>query len=227
MNTTRAMLSKSCFLLLIFSLLNGCLSGTRPPVSLSPRLDKRIYKTTQLPIKIGIYIEPSLRNYVQEEWLRHYNIGIHRLVFPIGEHLSSRLEEMSRIIFREVVFINDLEDKERLNRESMEGILVFALKKSEIELNIEESILWAIGKHTLSITATFLDAGYQKQWGIDVTAEGKGLDVVTSRIEYEWWVTSAPNFAPAVDEAIEKITYELSQRLIAKLANVGMEQIGK
>jgi hypothetical protein len=109
----------------------------------------------------------------------------------------------------------------------MEGILVFALKKSEIELNIEESILWAIGKHTLSITATFLDAGYQKQWGIDVTAEGKGLDVVTSRIEYEWWVTSAPNFAPAVDEAIEKITYELSQRLIAKLANVGMEQIGK
>lgn len=210
----KTILYKSCFVLLPFLILGGCLSRTRPHVRLSPTLDKRIYQTTPLPLTMGIYIDPALRNHIQEEWLRHYNVGIHRLVFPIGEQLSSKLEEMSRIIFNKVTPIDSLENVAHLNKEAFDGILAFTLKKSEIKLYIEESVWWAVGKHTLSVTATFFDPKLNKIWETEVTVEGKGLDVVTSNVEYEWWITSEPNFAPAVDEAIQKVTYELSQRLV-------------
>lgn len=206
--------------LLSFLVLTGCLSGQRPPVRLSPDLDKRLYQITPLPVTVGLYIEPHLRNFVQEAPLRQYEAGSPRyvfpnFVFPIGKPLSSELEEMSKVLFKNVIPIGDLQSKEDLSKKGLDGILSISLKDSEIELYIEESVWRAVGKHNLSVTASFLDPNLNKVWDSDVSAEGKGLDFVTSKVEYEWWMTTGPNFAPAVDDAIQKLTYALAQKIVA------------
>ncbi len=201
------------YVLLSFLILAGCLSGKRPPVSLSQELDKRLYQITPLPITVGIYVEPDLRNYVQAEHFIHYNIGVHNFVFPIGESLSSKIDEMSKAVFNKAVLIDSMQDQTYLSREPLDGILAVGLKNSEIELYIEESVWRAIGRHKLSIMASFSDPKLNKIWESEISVEGKGFDFISSRVQYEWWVTSGPNFAPAVNDAIEKITYELAQKL--------------
>ena len=84
---------KYWFILLLFLTSIGCLSGTRPDVRLSPKLDKRIYQIIPLPLTVGIYIEPTLRNYVQEAPLKQDEAGtpyyvFPNFVFPIGATLS-------------------------------------------------------------------------------------------------------------------------------------------
>ncbi|HHT9129811.1 MAG TPA: hypothetical protein ACFYEC_02975 [Candidatus Brocadiaceae bacterium] len=199
--------------MLSFLILAGCLSGKRPPVSLYPELDKRLYQITPLPVTVGIYIAPDLRNHVQKEYLQHYNVGVHNFVFPIGESLSSKIEEMSKTVFSKVVLIDSIQDKTYLSREPLDGILAVSLKNSEIELYIEESVWRAIGHHKLSIMASFSDPKLNKIWESEIAVEGKGFDFISSRVQYEWWVTSGPNFAPAVNDAIEKVIYELAQKL--------------
>lgn len=206
---------KHWFILLFFLTSIGCLSGTRPDVRLSPKLDKRIYQITPLPLTVGIYIEPTLRSYVQEVPLKQDVAGtpyyvFPNFVFPIGETLSSKIEEMSRILFKKAILIDSLQ-----NKEALDGILAISLKNSEIELHMEVSVWRAIGRHNLSITASFLDSKLNKVWDSEIAVEGKGLDFVTSRVEHEWWITTGPKFGPAVDDAIEKLTYELAQKIIA------------
>ena len=207
--------------ILLFSLTSiGCLSGARPHVRLSPKLDKRIYQITPLPLTVGIYIEPTLRNYVQEAPLKQDEAGtpyyvFPNFVFPIGETLSPKIEEMSRILFKKAILIDSLQNKEFLNKEALDGILAISLKNSEIELHMEISVWRAIGRHNLSITASFLDPKLNTVWNSEVAVEGKGLDFVTSQVEQEWWITTGPKFGPAVDDAIEKLTYELAQKIIA------------
>ncbi|MCR4322204.1 MAG: hypothetical protein NUV74_17940 [Candidatus Brocadiaceae bacterium] len=193
----------------------GCLSGTRPDVRLSPKLDKRLYQIIPLPLTVGIYIEPTLRNYVQEAPLKQDEAGtpyyvFPNFVFPIGETLSSKIEEMSGILFKKAILIDSLQ-----NKEALDGILTISLKNSEIELHMEISVWRAIGRHNLSITASFLDPKLNTVWNSEIAVEGKGLDFVTSQVEHEWWITTGPKFGPAVDDAIEKLTYELAQKLIA------------
>ena len=197
----------------------GCLSGTRPHVRLSPKLDKRLYQITPLPLDVGIYIEPTLRNYVQEAPLKQDETGtpyyvFPNFVFPIGEILSSKIEEMSRILFKKAISIDSLQNKKFLNKEALDGILAISLKNSEIELHMEVSVWRAIGRHNLSITASFLDPELNTVWNSEVAVKGKGLDFVTSQVEHEWWITTGPKFGPAVDDAIQKLTYELAQKLI-------------
>lgn len=201
------------YVLLSFLILAGCLSGKRPPVSLYPELDKRLYQITPLPVTVGIYVEPDLRNYVQTEHFIHYNIGVHNFVFPIGESLSSKIDEMSKAVFSKAVLIDSMQDQTYLSREPLDGILAVGLKNSEIELYIEESVWRAIGRHKLSIMASFSDPKLNKIWESEISVEGKGFDFISSRVQYEWWVTSGPNFAPAVNDAIEKATYELAKKL--------------
>ena len=213
--------AKYKYLLFLFSpiLLVGCLSGTRPPVSLSPEIDKRLHEITPLPITVGLYIEPDLRNYVQEAPLKQYEAGtptyvFPNFVFPFGEPLSSKIGEMSKIVFKKVILIDNLQHKEYANKEVLDGILAVSLKNSEIELQVEVSVWRAIGRHNLSIMASFLDPQQNKVWESEVTVEGKGLDFITSGVEREWWITSGPKFGPAVDDSIQKVTYELAQKLI-------------
>lgn len=206
--------------ILLFSLTSiGCLSGTRPHVRLSPKLDKRIYQITPLPLTVGIYIEPTLRKYVQEVPLKQDEAGtpyyvFPNFVFPIGETLSPKIEERSHILFKKAILIDSLQNKEFLNKEALDGILVISLKKSEIELHMDVSVWRAIGRHNLSITASFLDPKLNKVWSSEVAVEGKGLDFITSQVEQEWWITTGPKFGPAVDDAVQKLTYELAQKII-------------
>ena len=107
----------------------GCLSSTRPDVRLSPKLDKRLYQITPLPLAVGVYIEPTLRNYVQEVPLTQDEAGtpyyvFPNFVFPIGETLSAKIEEMSRIVFKKAILIDSLQ-----NKEALDGILAISLKK--------------------------------------------------------------------------------------------------
>jgi len=211
---------KHWFILLLFLPSIGCLSGTRPDVRLSPKLDKRLYQITPLPLTVGIYIEPTLRNYVQEAPLKHDEAGtpyyvFPNFVFPIGETLSSKIEEMSRILFKKAILIDSLQNKEFLNKEALDGILAISLKNSEIELHMDVSVWRAIGRHNLSIAVSFLDPKLNKVWNSEVAVEGKGLDFITSRVEHEWWITTGPKFGPAVDDAVQKLTYELAQKIIA------------
>jgi len=186
---------------------------------LSPQLDKRVYQITPLPITVGLYIEPNLRTYVQEAPLKQYEAGtpiyvFPNFVFPIGEPLSSKIEEMSKIIFKKVILIDNLQNKEYLDKEALDGILAVSLKNSDIEIYVETSVWRAIGRHNLSIVSSFLDPKHNKVWESEVAVEGKGLDFVTSKVEQEWWITAGPKFGPAVDDAIQKLTYELSQKII-------------
>ncbi|MBW7898600.1 hypothetical protein B188_18460 [Candidatus Brocadiaceae bacterium B188] len=198
--------------------LSGCLSGQRPPVSISPKLDKRVYQETQLPINVGLYIEPRLRSYVQEAPIKQHEAGAQfytfpNFVFPFGEPLSLKIEEMSKIIFKKIVVLDNLQNTAYEMSEALDGILTVALKNSDIELYIEQSVWRAIGRHDLSITAAFLDPKQNKIWESDIAVEGKGLDFVTSRVEQEWWMTTGPRFGPAVDDSIQQITYELAQKI--------------
>lgn len=209
-----------CLAFLSFLLLSGCLSGKRPPVTISPQLDKRVRQISSLPITVGLYIEPGLRNYVQEAPMKQYEAGtptyaFPNFVFPIGAPLSSKIEEMSKIVFNKVIFVDNLQNKELLNKEAFDGILAVRLKNSDIEIYVEPSVGRAIGRHNLSIISSFLDQKLDKIWESEVTVEGKGLDVITSKIEQEWWMTSGPKFGMAVDESIQKITYELAQKITA------------
>ena len=164
---------------------------------------------------MGVYIEPTLRNYVQEVPLKQDEAGtpyyvFPNFVFPIGETLSAKIEEISRIVFKKAILIDSLQ-----NKEALDGILAISLKNSEIELHMEISVWRAIGRHNLSITASFLDPKLNTVWNSEIAVEGKGLDFITSRVEHEWWITTGPKFGPAVDDAVQKLTYELAQKLIA------------
>ena len=221
MHFIKSSLFKYILFLPFLIIMAGCLSGKRPPVLISPELDKRVHQIKPLPITVGLYIEPNLRNYVQEASLKQYEAGtpiyvFPNFVFPFGAPLSSEIEEMSRVVFKNVVVIltNTLPDPDFINKNALDGILAVSLKHSEIELSVEVSVWRAIGRHNLSIMASFLDPKLNKIWESEVAVEGKGLDFITSKVEQEWWITTGPRFGPAVDDAIEKLTYELAQKII-------------
>ncbi len=204
---------KNSLVLLVFLMLGGCLSTQKPPVTISPSIDKRLYEIPKQPLTMGIYIDPDLRNHEQIEKVSHHIIGIQDFVFPVGKPLAEKIGETCQIIFREVVFLINRDDTALPEEKSLDGILEFRLKDSDIRLQIEEAVLHAVGEHKLSLFVTLYDTKSNKLWEEEVFSEGIGLDVVTSHIEWEWWITSGPKFGPAVEMAIEKITFRLAQKL--------------
>lgn len=216
---TKPVLHKYYPILLIFLILTGCLSGKRPYVRLSPELDKRLYQVTPLPLTACLYIEPELRTYVQQAPLKQHEPGtpyyvFPDFVFPIGTHLSEKIEEMSKIVFERVIRIDSLENKDSIDKQALDGVFVVRLNNSEIELRVDVSVWRAIGEHRLSLLASFLDPNLNKIWESEVGVETKGLDFITTRVEHEWWMTTGPDFSPAVEEAIKEITYKLAQELV-------------
>ncbi|MGQ3685372.1 MAG: hypothetical protein ACUBOA_10280 [Candidatus Loosdrechtia sp.] len=203
-------------------ILAGCLSGQRPPVRISPELDKRIYQIPPLPVTVGLYIEPELHDFVQKVPLKRYDPAtpyyvFPDFVFPVGESLASRIKDMSKILFHKVIQIDNPQDKEYLKREALDGILSIGLKNSDIDIYIDISVWRAIGRHNLSIIASFSDPHLNEIWKSEIAVEGKGFDFATSKVEREWWATTGPNFAPAVDDAIQKLVYELAQSIVASI----------
>ena len=199
--------------------LAGCLSGSRPDVVISPDMDKRLRHINSLPLAVALYIEPTLRTYIQEAPLKQSEPGtpyyvFPNFVFPIGKPLSSKIEEMSRMVFSKVVLIDSLQTPEYLAGRGLDGILAVSLKDSKIELEMDNSVWRAIGRHNLAITASFSDTKQTKIWESEIAVEGEGLDFITSRVEQEWWMTTGPKFGPAVDDAIQKLTYDLAQKLV-------------
>lgn len=206
------------YIVFSFLVLSGCLSGQRPSVMISPQLDKRVHQVTQLPMNVGLYIEPCLRSYVQEAPIKQYEAGAQLYTFPnfvfaFGEPLSSKIEEMSKIVFKKVTLLDNLQHTASGTNEALDGILTVGLKNSDIELYVEQSVWRAIGRHNLSITAAFSDPKLNKVWGSDIAVEGKGLDFITSRVEQEWWATTGPRFGPALEDSIQQITYELAKKI--------------
>ncbi len=200
-------------------ILAGCLSGSRPDVLISPDMDKRLQHINSLPLAVALYIEPSLRTYVQEAPLNQSEPGtpyyvFPNFVFPIGKPLSAKIEETSRLVFSKVVLIDSLQTPEYLAERGLDGTLAVSLKDSKIEIVINKSVWRAIGRHNLAITASFSNTKQDKIWESEIAVEGNGLDFVTSRVEYEWWMETGPKFGPAVDDAIQKLTYDLAQKLV-------------
>lgn len=218
MRQPKSVFGKYGYIVFSFLVLSGCVSGQRPPVMMAPHLDKRVHQMTQLPLSVGLYIEPHLRNYVQDAPIKQDEAGAQlytfpNFVFPFGEPLASKIEEMAKVIFNKVTILDNLQNTASGTNETLDGILTVGLKSSDIELSIEQSVWRAIGRHNLSIRASFLDPKLNKVWESDIAVEGKGLDVVTSRVEQEWWMTTGPKFGPAVDDSIQQVTYELAQKI--------------
>lgn len=208
-------MKKAILFVLMFLFVVGCTNGRGKKVTIKPTLDKRLKEVQPLPLHAGLFIEPSLRSFSQEEWQTSRFVGIHHYIFPIGEPLAKNIEEMTKRVFTKVTILNELPNQEMVGKTGLEAVLTLQLKSSKLELIDEESVLQAIGKHYLSIRVSFLDKNLNKIFEDELTAEGKYLDLIDYQTEGGWWKVSGPKYGPAVEDSIEKITYKLAQRLIA------------
>lgn len=184
-------------------------------VSIKPILDKRLEKIHLFPLHAGFFIEPSLCYLNQEEWQTNMIVGKHHYIFPIGEPCVKSIKNMMIRVFDKVTVLNELPNHEQMERIGLEAVLMLQLKASELELIVEESVWRAIGKHSLSIQASFFDQDLQRIFDDELCAEGKYLDLIDYETEGGWWKTAGPKYGPAVEDAIEKIVFQLAQKLIA------------
>ncbi|OHB98384.1 MAG: hypothetical protein A2Z57_09710 [Planctomycetes bacterium RIFCSPHIGHO2_12_39_6] len=203
------------FTLLIFLFVVGCANGRGMKVIIKPTLDKQLKEVQPLPLHVGLFIEPSLRHFSQEEWQNNPIAGIHHYVFPIGEPLAKNIEEMTNMVFNRVTILNGLTNLETIEKAGLDAILTVQLKTSKLELIVEESVWRAIGKHDLSVQVSFLDKNHNKIFEDGLSVEGKNLDLIDFETEGGWWKISGPKYGPAVEDSIEKLVFKLAQRLIA------------
>ena len=193
----------------------GCANGRGMKVIIKPTLDRRLKEVQPIPLHVGLFIEPSLRHFSQEEWQTDMIAGIHHYVFPIGEPLTKNIEEMINIVFNNVTILNKLPNQEIIEKTGLDAILMVQLKASKLELIVEESVWRAIGKHYLSVHVSFLDKNLNKIFEDELAVEGKNLDLIDYETEGGWWKISGPKYGPAVEDSIEKLVFKLAQRLIA------------
>lgn len=208
-------MKKAISSILMFLLVMGCANGRGKKVSIVPALDKRLEEIQSIPLHAGIFIEPLLRHFSQEEWQTNMIVGIHHYVFPIGDPLARSIEEMTKIVFGKVTILNELPSRELFEKTGLEVVLAVQLKESKLDLIVEESVWRAIGKHYLSIQVSLLNKNLNKIFEDELTAEGKNLDLIDFETEGGWWKTAGPKYGPAVEDSIEKIVFKLAQRLIA------------
>ncbi|MEP9410879.1 MAG: hypothetical protein HRF42_05645 [Candidatus Brocadia sp.] len=208
-------MKKAISFTLMFLLVMGCANGRGKKVPIVPALDKRLEEITLIPLHAGLFIEPSLCHFSQEEWQTNMIVGIHHYVFPIGEPLARSIEEMTKMVFGKVTILNELPSRELIEKTGLEVVLTVQLKESKLDLIVEESVWRAIGKHYLSIQVSLLDKNLNKIFEDELTADGKNLDLIDFETEGGWWKTAGPKYGPAVEDSIEKIVFKLAQRLIA------------
>ena len=183
-------------------------------VTIKPTLDRRLKEVQPMSLHAGLFIEPSLRNFSQEEWQADTIAGIHHYVFQIGEPLAKSVEEMATKVFSKVTILKEMPCPETIEKSGIEKVLILKLNTSKLELIVEESVWRAIGKHYLSIQVSFLDKNLNKIFEDELAVEGKNLDLIDYETEGGWWKTSGPKYGPAVEDSIEKIVFKLAQRLI-------------
>jgi len=213
--------NKVSLIILLLLLLAGCANEQGIKVPIRPALDKGLRDMQPIPVHTGLFIEPSLRQWTQEEWQTSMIVGIHHYLFPIGEPLAKNIEEMTRKVFSEVTILNELPSHETVRKEELDAVLTIQLMESQLALIVEDSVWRAIGKHDLSIQATFLDKHFMKIFDEKLTVEGKHLDVIDFETEGGWWRTSGPKYGPAVEDSIEKIVFQLAQKLLASDKQIG------
>ena len=78
-------MKKAILFVLMFFFVVGCTNGSGKKVTIKPTLDKRLKEMQLLPLHAGLFIEPSLRCFSQEEWQTSRLVGIHHYGFPIGD----------------------------------------------------------------------------------------------------------------------------------------------
>ncbi|OHC00761.1 MAG: hypothetical protein A3G70_04540 [Planctomycetes bacterium RIFCSPLOWO2_12_FULL_39_13] len=199
---------------LVLSFVLGCTNGRGMRVTIKPTLDRRLKEVQPMSLHAGLFIEPSLRNFSQEEWQADTIAGIHHYVFQIGEPLAKSVEEMATKVFSKVTILKEMPCPETIEKSGIEKVLILKLNTSKLELIVEESVWRAIGKHYLSIQVSFLDKNLNKIFEDELAVEGKNLDLIDYETEGGWWKTSGPKYGPAVEDSIEKIVFKLAQRLI-------------
>ena len=207
-------MKKKTVFILMFLFVVGCANGRGMKVTIKPTLDKRLEEIQPIPLHVGLFIEPSLRHFSQEEWQTSRFVGIHHYVFPVGEPLAKNIEEMTKRVFSKVTILDELPSKEAMEKVGLDAVLTSQLKSSRLELIDEESVVQAIGKHYLSIQVSFLDKNLNKIFDDELTTEGKHLDLIDYQTEGGWWKVAGPRYGPAVEDSIEKIVYKLAQKLI-------------
>lgn len=206
---------KTALITLLFLFVVGCANEHGIKVPIRPDLDKGLRGIQPIPAHIGLFIEPSLRQWTQEEWQTNMIVGKHHYIFSLGEPLAKSIEEITQKVFSKVTILNELPRHETIEKDKLDAVLTVQLMESRLELIVEDSVWRAIGKHDLSIQAAFLDKHFMKIFDEKLTVEGKHLDVIDFETEGGWWRTSGPKYGPAVEDSIEKITFQLAQKLLA------------
>lgn len=207
-------MKKAAAFIFMFLVVAGCANGRGIVVRVNPTLDKRLTEVQPMPLHAGLFIEPSLRNFRQEEWQTSMIAGIHHYIFPIGEPLAANIEEMSKRVFHKVTILTGLPDPELVEKAGLDAVLTVQLQESKLDLIVEESVWRAIGKHYLSIRVSLLDKNLRTLFEDVLTAEGKNLDLIDFETEGGWWKTAGPKYGPSVEDSVEKIVFKLAQRLL-------------
>src|SRR3972149_6062351 len=211
---SRIFMKKIVLFTLLVLFVVGCANSRGMKVPILPTLVKQLKAMQQIPLHAGLFIDPSLYHFSQEEWQTDMIAGIHHYVFPIGEPLAKNIEEMTKIVFNKVTILNKLPNQEIIEKTGLDAILTVQLKASKLELIVEESVWRAIGKHYLSVHVSFLDKNLNKIFEDELAVEGKNLDLIDFETEGGWWKTSGPKYGPAVEDSIEKLVFKFAQRLI-------------
>lgn len=192
----------------------GCANGSGMKVIIKPEMDKRLKEIKPISLHAGLFIEPSLRQFKQDEWQKGLIEGVHHYVFPIGEPLAIAIEEMTVLVFNRVTILEKFPVREIIEKGNIDFVITVNLKASELDLTVEESVWRAIGKHYLTVQISILDRSLNKIFEEDLVVEGKSLDLIDYETEGGWWKISGPKYGPAVEDSIEKVVYKLAERLI-------------
>lgn len=212
-------------IILVLLFVTGCAGEPGIKVPIRPALDKNLREIQPVPLHIGLFIEPSLRQWTQEERQTSMIAGIHHYVFPIGAPLSKNIEEMTRKVFNKVTILNELPGREKVEADAYDAVLTAQLLESKLELIVEDSVWRAIGKHHLSIRATFSNKYFNTIFDENLTVEGKHLDVIDFETEGGWWKTAGPKYGPAVEDSIEKVVFNLAQKLLASVKQIETDNL--
>ncbi len=214
-----AIMNKIRFCMLTLFFVAGCATDRGIKPRIEPTLDKRISEMQPLSRHVGLLIDPALRGFKQDEYQSDAVAGQHHYVFQIGEPLAVEIEKMAKRVFTKVTLINALPSGDVIEKAGLDNIITVSLSTSRLELGVEESIWHAIGKHYLTLHMTFLDKQSHNIFDQSLSVEGKCVDVVDFETEGGWWKVAGPKYGPAVEDAIEKIVYDLAQQLSAVAAN--------
>lgn len=201
--------------LLALFFIAGCATSSGIKPRIEPTLDKRINEMQSLSRHVGLLIDPALRSFKQDEYQSDAVAGYHHYVFRIGEPLAVEIEKMAKRVFTKVTLLHELPSGDVIEKTGLDNIITVSLSTSRLELGVEESVWRAIGKHYLTLHVSFLDKQSRNIFDRSLSVEGKCVDIVDFETEGGWWKVAGPKYGPAVEDAIEKMVFDLAQQLLA------------